>query len=82
MKTLLIPSAAMLVMLVTGCETSEPTETTSQPANQTGSQPVEYKMTPSEKRVMQLQELDRQYSEGAMTPGDYQMRQEQIIGQY
>ncbi|MEO0796529.1 MAG: hypothetical protein AAFX93_15270 [Verrucomicrobiota bacterium] len=86
MKTLLITTIVALTIALTGCESTESSTPAAQPATKTGdpslSQPVGPPMTASEKRVMQLQKLDRQYSEGAMTPEMYHMRHNEILGTY
>lgn len=81
MKTLLITKLALAGVLAVGCESTDSTEKT-QPANQTGSEAAAPEMTPAETRVMKLQALDRQYSQGQMPTSEYDMRRQQILEMY
>lgn len=87
MKTLLTLILASMALLATGCESTDSTAKT-QPAAKTGATttttpaPIQYQMTAAEKRVMELQALDREYSEGAMPTNVYYMRQQQILESY
>jgi len=98
MKTLAIITTTLFGLLFAGCtwdDSSEPVQ--SQPANQTATQPAnqpatqpaaapqttpQYQMTPAERRVYELQELDRKYQMGGMTPGEYNMQRERIHEMY
>ncbi len=81
MKTLLTLTFTLAALFAAGCESDKAAEKT-QPANEAGSQPAQYNMTPNESRVMKLQELDREYNMGGMTAEEYQLRQNEITGLY
>lgn len=98
MKTLLTTATAtaLVALFSTGCsmfDSSNSMESASQTESRpaTGPAPApapetmpapSYQMTPAEQRVYQMEELDRKYQMGAMTPGEYQMEKERIHGMY
>ncbi|WP_309382538.1 hypothetical protein [Cerasicoccus frondis] len=84
MKKMLLTLTAVAGMLITlGCESTDTTKPTETAKPIGASKPVEdLSMTPSERRVMQMQGLDQEYAAGGMTPAEYNMRREQIIEMY
>lgn len=78
MKTLLPLSIAAIILV--GCESDKSTETTAQPANETGPQTVkQYEMSTEERKDMMLRQLDQEYSYGGMPTNVYDMRRQAIL---
>ncbi|WP_269537918.1 hypothetical protein [Cerasicoccus fimbriatus] len=84
-KSLLIITLLAGLLVNVGCESTDTADTTTtKPAEPMAESPAAaaQQMTASEKRVMQMQQLDRSYASGGMTPAEYSMRREQILEMY
>ncbi|WP_309399543.1 hypothetical protein [Cerasicoccus maritimus] len=84
-KSLLTITALTSLLFCLGCESTDSSTASTETAAPTGTTTAttaQQAMTPSEITVMKMQALDRQYANGALTPGDYDMQRQAILDMY